>query len=85
MREILSAAERKEKIRSRYKGVDLDEIEVISAAPIDNINEDSGKKRNVAAYCRVSTDDPNQTSSFELQRNHYTDYIESKPANICQA
>ena len=33
------------------------------------------KKLRVAAYCRVSTDDVNQTSSYELQKNHYEDMI----------
>ena len=29
----------------------------------------------MCAYCRVSTDDANQTSSYELQKNHYEDMI----------
>lgn len=77
--ESLASKEKiKEKIRNRYKGIDTDNIEVIEADPVDNIHEDSGKERRVAAYCRVSTDDPNQTSSYELQRNYYNDYISKK-------
>lgn len=74
----LSAEERKQKIRERYKGVDKDELEVIPAREIVSLKEDTSYKR-VAAYCRVSTDDPNQTSSYELQKNHYEEYIEEHP------
>lgn len=74
----LSAEERKQKIRERYKGVDKDELEVIPAREIVSLKEDTSYKR-VAAYCRVSTDDPNQTSSYELQKNHYEEYINEHP------
>lgn len=74
----LSTAQKKEKIRARYKGVDLDEIDVILAAPEEDIYNPNGIKR-VAVYARVSTDDPNQTSSYELQKNHYEDYIATVP------
>ena len=33
----------------------------------------------VAAYCRVSTDNEEQASSYESQIQHYTEYINSKP------
>jgi site-specific DNA recombinase len=33
--------------------------------------------KRVAAYCRVSTDEEAQATSFELQVNHYTEYIGS--------
>ena len=74
----LSAEERKQKIRERYKGVDKDELEVIPAREIVSLKEDTSYKR-VAAYCRVSTDDPNQTSSYALQKNHYEEYIKEHP------
>lgn len=73
-----SAEERKKRIRERYKGVDKDLLEVIPAKAIVSLKEDTSHKR-VAAYCRVSTDDPNQTSSYELQRNHYEEYINEHP------
>lgn len=56
--------ERKEKIRQRYKGVSADELDVIPALPKAGLYEDEKEKR-VAVYVRVSTDDPNQTSSYE--------------------
>lgn len=74
----LSNEERKRKIRERYKGVDRDALELIPAREIVSFNEDTSFKR-VAAYCRVSTDDPNQTSSYELQKNHYEEYIKEHP------
>jgi len=68
----------KQKIRQRYKGISLDEIEKIPAIEEKDIFEDDSDKR-VGVYARVSTDDPRQTSSFELQRNHYTDLIDRRP------
>ena len=55
-----SQEERKEKIRARYKGVDRSELEFIPAKQKEKLFEDAGTKR-VCAYCRVSTDDANQT------------------------
>lgn len=75
---IASDQERKEKIRQRYKGVDEDQLSVIPAIPkLDIFDRD--KKLRVAIYARVSTDDPNQTSSYELQKNHYTDLVNRNP------
>jgi DNA invertase Pin-like site-specific DNA recombinase len=73
-----SIEEQKRKIRARYRGISQDELEVIPAAPIMNFHEDDREKK-VAVYARVSTDDPNQTSSYELQKNHYTDTISRHP------
>ena len=68
----------KHKIRQRYKGIDQEKLEVIPAIEEKDIFEDDSDK-NVGVYARVSTDDPRQTSSFELQRNHYTDLIDRRP------
>lgn len=72
-------AAQKEKIRERYKGIDSDKLNVIPALPQEDIFDDNTVQR-VAVYARVSTDDPRQTSSYELQKNHYTDMVE-KHAN----
>lgn len=69
-----SVAEQKAKIRERYRGIDTSELDVIPAAPQENFYEDKREKR-VAVYARVSTDDPRQTSSYELQKNHYLDVV----------
>ena len=71
---IHSQEEKKNRIREMYKGVSRDELEFIPAKPKEKLFEDTGTKR-VCAYCRVSTDDVNQTSSYELQKNHYEDMI----------
>lgn len=76
--EGVTKEEQKKKIRARYKGVDKDELEFIPAKPKHKLFEETGVKR-VCAYCRVSTDDPKQTSSYELQRNHYEDMIKDHP------
>ena len=59
-KEINSREEQKNRIRERYKGVDRSELEFIPAKPKEKLFEDAGTKR-VCAYCRVSTDDANQT------------------------
>lgn len=64
----------KAKIRSKYKGINQDELDIIPAIPQVNFYEDKQEKR-VAVYARVSTDDPRQTSSYELQKNHYIDVV----------
>lgn len=73
-----SIAEKKQRIRERYRGANLDEIEVISAIEeTDFYNDDSPKR--VAVYARVSTDNLQQTSSYELQKNYYTDFVAHHP------
>ena len=63
----------KDKIREKYQRRD-DEIKVIKAKEKVDIFDTSEKLR-VAAYCRVSTDNEEQTSSFELQKAHFEEYI----------
>lgn len=76
--QIISVEEKKARIRQRYKGVDEDQLSIIPAIPkLDIFDKDRALK--VAAYCRVSTDDPNQTSSYELQKNYYTDLVTRNP------
>lgn len=70
--------EQKEKIRARYKGVSIDELDVIPATPVENFYDDTNKKR-VAVYARVSTGNPQQTTSFELQKNYYMETIARHP------
>ena len=41
------------------------------------------KKKRVAAYCRVSTDQEEQLSSYEAQVKYYTAYIEGNPEYEC--
>jgi site-specific DNA recombinase len=64
----------KSKIRERYKGVNSDDLDIIPALPQEDFYENQREKR-VAVYARVSTDDPRQTSSYELQKYHYHDVV----------
>lgn len=49
---------------------------VVQAA-LNNVLSMAQKKR-VAAYARVSTDDPEQLTSYDAQQDYYTNYIKSK-------
>lgn len=71
------ANERKEKIRERYRGADAENMTCIPAIPREDFFTSDTPKR-VAVYARVSTDDPNQTSSYELQKNYYEDMVTKK-------
>ena len=66
---------KKAKIRERYKGNDSSDVEVIPALPQPKLFDVNNQQR-VAAYARVSTVDINQTTSYELQKNYYTDLIQ---------
>ena len=69
-----SKAQQKARIRERYKGIDPDVLEVIPARKRADFYDD--EPRRVAVYVRVSTDDPRQTSSYELQKNYYEDIVQ---------
>ena len=73
-----AAVDSKQKIRNRYKGVDPSELEVIPAIATDEVALDQ-RKLKVAAYVRVSTENDEQTSSYELQVNDFTDRIKANP------
>lgn len=70
----LTKAQMKEKIRERYKGVSLDEAEVIPARKQRDFY-DTDEHQRVAVYVRVSTDNIQQTSSYELQKHYYEDMV----------
>lgn len=74
----MTATDRKEKIRSRYKGIDPSELEVIPAKPVDEVSL-AERPLKVAAYVRVSTENDEQTSSYELQINDFTERIKANP------
>lgn len=53
---------------------------IVLPATKSEIKEEKRKKRlRVAAYCRVSTDQEEQLTSYEAQKEHYTQKIESNP------
>ena len=73
-----SIAQQKSRIRDRYKGVAPELIKVIPAAEETSIFDEDAQLR-VAVYARVSTGDPRQTSSYELQKNYYEDFVMHHP------
>lgn len=73
-----AAVDSKQKIRNRYRGVDPSQLEVIPAIATDEIALEE-RPLKVAAYVRVSTENDEQTSSYELQVNEFTERIKSNP------
>lgn len=45
----------------------------------NNTTKQEVKRLRVAAYCRVSTDNDEQATSYETQIEHYTEYINKNP------
>lgn len=67
----------KQKIRERYKGSNAELLEVIPSKKTADFYDNV--KRRVAVYVRVSTDNIQQTSSYELQKNYYEDKVNNNP------
>ena len=63
-----------ERIKNAYNGANHVEVEVIEAADAA-LPDNTPKEMRVCAYCRVSTEEESQQSSYELQVQHYTQYI----------
>ena len=72
-------AERKERVRRHINTkVDPKNYEFIPAKkPIDYYDNDI--RQRVAVYARVSTDNVQQTSSYELQKKYYEDFVVHHP------
>ena len=45
----------------------------------NTVTAEAKPKLKVAAYCRVSTDSDEQASSYEVQVEHYTQFIQKNP------
>src|SRR5699024_10513506 len=54
-------------------------VTVIPARPRRTRGVSDKQKLRVAAYCRVSTDSDEQATSYEVQIEHYTSYIQANP------
>lgn len=68
-------AEEKNRTRKRMRAtVDPDKYEYIPAEKSADFY-DSDVQQRVLIYVRVSTDDVRQTTSFELQKKYYEDYV----------
>lgn len=69
----------KEKTRKRMRvEVDPDNYEYIPAKKQTDYYDNDVHQR-VAIYVRVSTDDVRQTTSFELQKKYYEDFVDKHP------
>lgn len=77
---IISREEERERIRQKINHNDAEEKQriVIPAEEKKSLKDESVQRR-VCAYCRVSTDDPAQTTSYELQKMHYEKEINNTP------
>lgn len=74
-----TASSSKEKIREAYtEGNQKFVVEYIPPKE-ELIREEERPKLRVCAYCRVSTDEEAQQSSYELQVQHYRQYISENP------
>lgn len=68
----------KEQLRRVYQQTDECEKTFIPAKPKVNLYGE-GHMFRVCAYCRVSTDNDEQLSSFELQQAHYKQVVQDHP------
>ena len=71
-------AEDREKKRKIYQSEDTSDKTFIPAVPKSNPYE-KDRMFKVCAYCRVSTDNDEQLSSYELQQAHYKHLAEEHP------
>lgn len=70
--------DRRDTLREIYQREDTSNKTFIPAKPKINPNERDRFFR-VCAYCRVSTDNDEQLSSFELQQAHYKQLVQDHP------
>lgn len=75
---VKDKSKQKERIRKRYEKAENSNVEVIPPKP-QKQPFDIDQHCRVGIYARVSTDDPNQTSSYELQKNYYEDMVKRNP------
>lgn len=66
-----SIQQQKARIRRRYQGITPEKIRIIPVTVSQPDFDDDNIPKLVAVYARVSTGDPRQTSSYELQKNYY--------------
>ena len=75
----LTNEQKKERIRNRVRAqLDPTRYEFYPET-VTNDHYKGDEYQRVAIYARVSTDDPMQTSSFELQQKHYTELVMQHP------
>lgn len=75
-RDKAKRAERKAVIRDAFVNGPQKEVQIIPATQGVEV-EGIKRKLRVCAYCRVSTEEENQASSYELQVQNYTEMIQA--------
>lgn len=75
----LTNEERKERVRRRVRAATDPENYTYTPETERTDYVKSDEFQRVAIYARVSTEDPAQTSSFELQQKYYTNLVEQHP------
>lgn len=74
-----SGGKRRDKLLEKYSNKNREGVEIIPAKPQSRAEETKDTIR-VAAYIRVSTDNDEQVSSFQLQKSTYIKKIDSNPS-----
>ena len=75
----LTIDEQKERVRRRVNAqIDPEKYEYFPET-VSSDHYKSDEFQRVAVYARVSTDDVRQTSSFELQKTYYEEFIARHP------
>lgn len=74
-----SSEQQKERVRQRVRAqIDPNSYEYYpETVSTDHYNNDIYQR--VAVYARVSTDDVRQTTSFELQKKYYEEFVSKHP------
>lgn len=75
----LTNEQRKERVRRRVRAATDPENYTYTPETERTDYVKSDEYQRVAIYARVSTDDPAQTSSFELQQKYYTKLVDQHP------
>ena len=76
----LTNEQKKEKIRNRVRAqLDPTRYEFYPETVSNDHYYKGDEYQRVAIYARVSTDDPMQTTSYELQQKHYTELVMQHP------
>lgn len=74
----VGAESKRDKIRRKYGGAQRDGTEVRRARKESSIF-DENKVMRVGVYCRVSTGNTEQLSSYIMQQKYYSQYVERHP------
>ena len=76
--EPVSKAQVKERMKQRRVHIDESNYEYFPETIVTD-RYDNDVYQRVAVYVRVSTDDPRQTTSYELQKQYYEEFVIKHP------